>query len=104
MLTNKNSRDAQGTDHKNILTGLAIKKYVFDRTGDPQVRLCMQLVKPESKKHYYSSLNMPSQNDQLIIVEEIKMNLLAKSCFSPGLISFISNLIASHHWFINSML
>jgi len=33
--------------------------------------------------------------DQLIIVEEIKMNLLAKSCFAPGLISMISNLIAS---------
>ena len=34
-------------------------------------------------------------NDQLIIVEEIKMNLLAKSCFAPGLISLISNLIMS---------
>jgi hypothetical protein len=31
----------------------------------------------------------------VIIVEEIKMNLLAKSCFAPGLISLISNLIAS---------
>jgi len=28
-------------------------------------------------------------------VEEIKMNLLAKSCFAPGLIAMISNLIAS---------
>ena len=33
--------------------------------------------------------------DQLIIVEEIKMALLAKSCFAPGIISFISNLIMS---------
>jgi len=31
----------------------------------------------------------------LIVVEEIKMNLLAKSCFAPGLIAMISNLIAS---------
>ena len=54
----------------------------------------MQLIKPESQIHYYSSLNIPSK-DQLIIVEEIKMNLLAKSCFSPGLISMMSNLIAS---------
>jgi acetyl-CoA C-acetyltransferase/potassium large conductance calcium-activated channel subfamily M alpha protein 1 len=29
------------------------------------------------------------------VVEEIKMNLLAKSCFAPGLIAMISNLIAS---------
>jgi Calcium-activated BK potassium channel alpha subunit len=28
-------------------------------------------------------------------VEEIKMNLLAKSCFAPGLISLISNLFSS---------
>lgn len=29
------------------------------------------------------------------MVEEIKMNLLAKSCFAPGLISCMSNLFAS---------
>jgi hypothetical protein len=54
----------------------------------------MQLIKPESKTHYYSSLNMVS-NDQLIIIEEFKMNLLAKSCFSPGIISLLSNLTQS---------
>ena len=58
------------------------------------MRLIMQLIKPESKTHYYSSLNRKS-NDQLIIIEEIKMNLLAKSCFSPGIISMLSNLITS---------
>mmetsp|Transcript_13889 Transcript_13889/g.18951 ORF Transcript_13889/g.18951 Transcript_13889/m.18951 type:complete len:118 (+) Transcript_13889:360-713(+) len=36
-----------------------------------------------------------TNQDQLIIVEEIKMALLAKSCFAPGIISFISNLIMS---------
>lgn len=34
-------------------------------------------------------------NDQLIIIEEFKMNLLAKSCFSPGIISLLSNLTQS---------
>ena len=38
---------------------------------------------------------MQSNNDQIIIVEEIKMNLMSKSCFSPGIINFISNLISS---------
>ena len=56
------------------------------------MRLCMQLIKPESKTHYYSAMNIKS-NDQLIIVEEIKMNLLAKSCFSPGIIAMISNMV-----------
>lgn len=78
-MTNKNSRDAHASDHKNILTGLAMKKYILDQTGDINLRLCMQLIKPESKQHYYSSVNLVSKEDQLIITEEIKMNLLAKS-------------------------
>lgn len=94
-MTNKNSRDAYASDHKNILTGLAMKKYMQDRLGTINLRLCMQLIKPESKQHYYSSVNLVSKDDQLIITEEIKMNLLAKSCFSPGIISLISNLISS---------
>ena len=93
LLTEKNTRDPVSADHKNILMGLAIKQYVFYEKGK-NIRLCMQLSKPESKTQYYSSLNIPS-NDQLIIIEEIKMNLLAKSCYSPGIIAMLSNLIAS---------
>ena len=40
-------------------------------------------------------MNFSPLKDQLIIVEEIKMNLLAKSCFAPGLITMVSNLITS---------
>lgn len=29
LLTNKNSKDAIGMDHKNILIGLAMKKYIY---------------------------------------------------------------------------
>ena len=59
------------------------------------IKIVMQLIKPESKALYCKSLNLPPDKDQLIIVEEIKMTLLAKSCFAPGLIALISNLIAS---------
>lgn len=57
----------------------------------------MQLIKSDSKQHYISSIGTQksTSQDQLIIVEEIKMALLAKSCFAPGIISFISNLIMS---------
>ena len=41
LLTNKNSKDAVGMDHKNILIGLAMKKYVFDTTGDSNMQFCM---------------------------------------------------------------
>lgn len=41
LLTNKNANDALGVDHKNILIGLAMKKYVYDTTGNQDMRLCM---------------------------------------------------------------
>jgi hypothetical protein len=65
LLTNKNSKDAVGMDHKNILIGLAMKKYVYDHRRDKgdNMRLCMQLIKPESKQHYYSSISVPSTSD-----------------------------------------
>jgi hypothetical protein len=101
IMTNKNSKQAAEEDHLNILTALAIKRYVYNKSKESNsesknnIKICMQLIKPESKILYFKSLNLPSTNDQLIIVEEIKMNLLAKSCFVPGLISLISNLFAS---------
>lgn len=95
LLTNKNAKNPIGVDHKNILIGLALKKYVYEKTGATNIPLCMQLIKPESKQHFFSSLSVPSTEDQIIIVEEIKMNLMSKSCFAPGIINFISNLVTS---------
>lgn len=98
LLTNKNSPNSSEEDYRNILIALAVKKFVYDERKEgieKDIALCMQLIKPESKDLYYKSLNLSPLQDQLIIVEEIKMNLLAKSCFSPGLISMISNLISS---------
>jgi len=100
LLTNKNSSNSSEEDYRNILIALAVKKFVYDEKKDsledsPNIPLCMQLIKPESKDLYFKSLNLSPLQDQLIIVEEIKMNLLAKSCFAPGLIAMISNLIAS---------
>jgi hypothetical protein len=50
-MTNMKSRDPIGMDHKNILTGLALKKYVLERSQKQKInmRICMQLIKPESK-------------------------------------------------------
>lgn len=95
LLTNKNSKNAIGDDHQNILKALALKKYIYEQTKNSKMPFCMQLIKPESKKHFYASLSVPSTSDQIIIVEEIKMNLMSKSCFAPGIINFVSNLITS---------
>ncbi|KAL4463512.1 hypothetical protein ABPG72_007613 [Tetrahymena utriculariae] len=93
IMINKYSGDSTSSDHKNIMTGLCIKKIVYHLTRN-NLNLCMQLIKPESKFHYLSALSQKS-TDQLIVVEEIKMNLLAKSCFCPGIISLIGNLVQS---------
>ena len=63
-MTNMKTRDPIGMDHKNILTGLALKKYVLDVTDKKKVnmRLCMQLIKPESKQHYRSSITSSKRN------------------------------------------
>ena len=42
LLANKNALDPEGVDHKNILIGLAIKKYVSDNNPrNSNMRLCM---------------------------------------------------------------
>ena len=101
LLTNKNSRQANEQDFRNILQALSIKRSVYDmnKGGNDDdkhnMKIIMQLIKPESKMLYHKSLNLSAINDQLIIVEEFKMNMLAKSCFAPGLITMIANLVAS---------
>ena len=99
IMTDKFSDEPHSMDHKNILLSLAIKKYflqnkMYDST------LFIQLIKPENKIHYQNSLqslsiNGKMGNDQVIIVEEIKMNLLSKSCLIPGIIPMITNLVRS---------
>lgn len=66
LMTNMKSRDPIGMDHKNILTGLALKKYVIDATEKKKInmRLCMQLIKPESKQHFRSSLTTNKHNQR----------------------------------------
>lgn len=101
LLANKNSKQALEQDFRNILQALSIKRFVYDMNKGSKddeyfnMKIVMQLIKPESKMLYNQSLNLDSIHDQLIIVEEIKMNLLAKSCFAPGLIAMISNLVSS---------
>lgn len=63
LLTDKNAADAVSVDHKNILIGLMMKKYVYEKRKKANLPLAMQLIKPESKQHYFSSLNVPASDD-----------------------------------------
>lgn len=99
ILTNKYSNYPHVMDHKNILLALFIKKY-FIKKCLPDSTIYLQIIKPENKIHYLNGLdclciNNKINKDRLIIIEEIKMNLLSKSCLSPGIIPLIANLVRS---------
>ncbi len=104
IFNNKLSNDPYSSDHQNILLGIFIKKFVYnynidEKNTNKNFRLCMQLIKSENKYHYFNALqriySKKMQPDQLITIEEIKMNLLAKSCLTPGVLALISNLVIS---------
>jgi hypothetical protein len=62
-------------------------------------RIFLQLNKPESCNNYFSTLQSTYKknmlNDKLLVIESLKLNLLSKSCMTPGIISLISNLVLS---------
>ena len=62
-------------------------------------KIFLQLNKTESPKFYYGALQHNYKKymakDQLFIIENLKMNLLSKSCVTPGIISLLYNLMIS---------
>ncbi|MCQ2815745.1 MAG: calcium-activated potassium channel [archaeon] len=115
IFNNKNSKDPFSMDHQSLFLGIFIKKFVYNYNHDlmknteneeekmaldnPYFHLCMQLNKPESNCHYFNTLQSlykkKMKTDQLIIIESLKMNLLSKSCLTPGIMALITNLVIS---------
>jgi len=87
-------------DYGNILQSFCVKQYAKARKGK-ELRICLQLVKPEHKEMYFSGLQSDIRIDQVICIEELKLQLLAKSCISPGIITIIWSLITSNTPSIN---
>lgn len=52
LLTDKYVKDPIAQDHKNILCGVAVKSFVANNANNKNLRICMQLIKPESKTHF----------------------------------------------------
>ena len=97
LLANKLAQNPRHEDFSNILQAFSVKK--FSRIySKKDVRICIQLLRPETKEIYFQSLlNNDEYNtkDQVICVEEIKLMLLGKSCLCPGINTIISSLITS---------
>ena len=87
------SPDPIKEDANTIIKAMVIHKYLNHHSVNHELEICVQLLKPESVMHYEMSLNKETNKHQLICIESFKLSLLAKSCVTPGLISFISNLI-----------
>jgi hypothetical protein len=50
-------------DYKNILSAFAIKKYVRQVENKKEMRICLQIAKPEHKDLYYSGLSNTQKVD-----------------------------------------
>ena len=99
ILTDKYAIYPHEIDHQNILLALYIKKFLLKKKITNST-IYLQLIKPENKIHYLTGLESLSidskiNQDRIIIIEEIKMNLLSKSCLIPGIIPLIANLVRS---------
>ena len=97
LLANKLAKDPKYEDFSNILQAFSVKKF-SKIYAKKEMRVCIQLLRPESKELYYSSLlddDDLNSKDQIICVEELKLQLLGKSCICPGINTIISSLITS---------
>lgn len=100
IMSNKFCNNHKHEDYKNILSAFAIKKYVKQKYPEikSEQRICLQLAKPEHKDLFYSGIiqrNTDEEKDQVLCVEELKLQLLAKSAVCPGIITIIWSLITS---------
>jgi hypothetical protein len=65
ILCDKQSGDANKEDSNTILKAMMIKKYL-DKSSP--VKICMEILRPEGKTHYYLSLNKQTKADQVSFI------------------------------------
>jgi len=80
------------------MKAFSIKKYSHMLCGGKNTRIYIQLILPETKEMYYNSLiqkNEYEQGPQIICLEEIKLQMLGKSCQCQGINTIIAALTTS---------
>lgn len=95
IMTNKFSSNPDEEDAKSILLNLSIKRYIagFYR---PPMRFCMQLIRPENRRHLSKNeSNELDTNDLVLCLNEIKMGAMAKAILYPGANTLLMNLVSS---------
>ena len=98
LLANKLTTNHRQEDFNNIMKAFSILKYSNMVCGEQKTRVCLQLILPETKEIYYNSLmqrNKYEQGPQIICLEEIKLQLLGKSCICQGINAITALLTTS---------
>ena len=87
--------DQINEDYDNIFKAISIKNNAIKNLKN-DIRIYIQLIQPESKELYYTSLsNMDEQGTQIICLEELKLQILGKSCHCRGINTIITALTTS---------
>ena len=98
ILANKVTPNHKKEDFFNIMKAFSIVKYSNIIKSKIPCRVLLQLILPETKEIYYNSLLQQKENErniQIICLEEIKLQLLGKSCQCQGINTIIAMLITS---------
>jgi hypothetical protein len=96
IMGNKFSVDPDVEDAKSILQQFSIQRYIKNSPIMEEPLYCMQLIRPENKKHV-TSVGMVNDIDKEIIIclNEMKMGVIAKTVTFPGFSTLIFNLLCS---------
>jgi len=96
IMTNKFSTAPDEDDANTILLSLSIKRYIAS-FGVESKQFCMQLVRPQNRKHLptHDEGSDQSSKDLLVCINEIKMGVLAKGLMYPGANTMLMNLLCS---------
>ena len=118
LLANKQTDNDTEEDDKTIIRAMTIKKHFMaleqkenqekrklgkflinfkDKIPDnKEIKVIMQLIKPESEHHFESNI-FTNNKDQIVCINELKLGLLSKSCLCPGIITLLTNLINTNN-------
>eukprot|EP00753_Platysulcus_tardus_P004449 PLAT12539.55.p1 GENE.PLAT12539.55~~PLAT12539.55.p1 ORF type:complete len:1323 (-),score=660.58 PLAT12539.55:56-3820(-) len=91
VLTDKLSRFPSEDDAASVLISLNVKRFVFQRTA-LEIPVQLQMLLPSNVERF---LGDRQGIDREVCIEEIKMNILAKSCLCPGISTMVYNLVSS---------
>lgn len=97
ILTNKFSTQPDEEDSKTILQQFSIKRYNQFSPPGINALYCIQLIRPENRRHLVNSTGATKKvgEDLVVCLNEIKMGVIAKSVLFPGTSTLIMNLLTS---------